>query len=80
MSSTTITTQPTKQATKPVSRLLALYGQPAPIRTPYPTRQHPDCVHPRREVQCPKCLDWSDLTHNSYCTSCLVRLAYVEVA
>lgn len=77
----TSTFQPTKQATaKPTSHLLALYGTPAPIRTEYATRQHPDCMHPRREVQCPKCHDWSDLTHNAYCTGCLISLAYVEVA
>lgn len=54
-------------------------GTPAPIRTQYPTRQHPDCIHPRKQVQCPRCHDWSDLTHNSFCTGCLIKLAYIEV-
>lgn len=75
------TFQPTKQATtKPTSRLLALYGTPAPIRTEYATRQHPDCMHPRLLVQCPTCRDWQDLTHNAYCHTCAIWLVSVVSA
>lgn len=59
--------------------LLELLGTPAPIRTEYATRQHPDCTHPRKQVQCPRCHDWQDLTHNAHCTGCLIDLAYVIV-
>lgn len=77
---TTITSQPTEQATtpKPTSRLLTLYGTPTPISTSYETRQHPDCTHPRKQVQCPHCSEWQDLTYNSYCHTGAIWL--VEVA